>query len=230
MQHPLNSVATGSNRLNATDQIIGSPINRTSQKITGVLPAGGVMPINVPGKTFYLSYASNPLLIRPYPGGSFNSYDVGTGIKLEHGFTRLDIQNPLVIPVLFQVFIGFDEFIDNRVILAQSQFPLVAYPTYPTANAAATITITDRSKQAFNDINGNSWYAVSREAIYLYNIDAGTTYLLQKAGANTSSGPAIGAVYPTTSLRKAVSGNYVIATGGGNINMIVSELYYSIAA
>lgn len=227
--HPLAAIATGTNRINSTGATVGSPGNRTSQKITQVLAGGGIMQAQVPGTTFYIAYSSAPLNIRP-SGGSFNTYDVGTGLKFEKGFVLLEIQNPTTNPVLFQIFVGFDEFIDNRVILSQQQFPLVTFPTYPTANAAASIAFNDLSKTKFTDINGNQWYAVAREAIYVFNIDAGVTYLLQKKGANTSSGPAVGAVYPTTSLRFATAGDYAIATGGGNINVIASEIYFALAA
>lgn len=223
-------VSQGSNRINSTAQIIGSPENRASGLFTQVLPAGGSMPINIPGSTFYVTYCSSPLSVRPYPGGAFDTYPQGTGRRFEVGFTRLDLLNPSANPCLFQIWVGFDEYIDKRLILSTTSYPIVAYPTYPTANAATSLAINDLSGTKFTDINGNKWWAISREGIYVFNIDTGVTALIQKAGAITSSGPAVGAVYPQTSLRLPYQGNYSVQVGGGNINLIVSEGYYALPA
>jgi len=74
----------------------------------------------------------------------------------------------------------------------------------------------------------NKWYAVNRVAILIFNPDAGVTLLLQKAGSVVANGPAIGIIYPTTSLRVDASGNYCLQLGGANINAVVSEIYNAV--
>lgn len=216
-----------SNRVNQTGLIIGSPENRASQAFTNVVLANSTESIPLPGNNFYFAYASAPVNVRPNKG-IYNTYATGTGLELEQGFTNLEIQNPTNNPILYQIFVGFDKFIDKRVIIDQSTMSLVAFPTYPVSNASGIINIVDLSAQAFTDINGGLWYAVSREGIYVFNPDAGVTLNLQAAGAVGSGGPSIGVVYPTTTLRMGVCGDYSISTGGGNINAIVSEVYYSL--
>jgi hypothetical protein len=53
---------------------------------------------------------------------------------------------------------------------------------------------------------------------------------LQLANATTSSGRAVAAIYPQTSLNLPVSGNYTMSVGGGNINVVASEIYSAIPA
>lgn len=222
---PLFPVARGSNQQNLTGQLIGSAANRVSQNYTNVLPAGAVEPINFPGTTFYISYSAAPVNIRPR-GGTFNTYLQGTGIKFEKGFTSLEIQNANAFPVLVQVFIGFDEFIDNRVIIDYTAQPLVAIPRCDTASSLTFIDCSDLSTQAITDINGGKWWGIQREALYVFNPDTGITLLLQKAGANTSSGPAVAVIYPQTTLRYPSSGNFSLSLAGATINAIVSDIYY----
>jgi hypothetical protein len=227
-----HAVAQGSNRLNSQGVRQVGVFNRTSQFWTQVVPAGQTLVASVPGSTFVVTYCSLAPSVRPNPSGSFNTYQMGTGLDTseEGPFVMLEVANPYAVDILVQLFIGFDGFIDHRLILDQSAFPQVAYPTYPTANAAAAVAITDKSGTKFTDINGKQWYAVSREGIYISNIDAGVTLLLQHQGSVVSNGPAVAAVYPTTTLRYPSAGNFSLSVGGGNINAIVSEIYFSLAA
>jgi len=147
-----------------------------------------------------------------------------------NAFTMMEVRNNNSFVVVFELFVGFQGFIDNKLILSNSLYPQIAYPTYPTASAAAAVAINDLSGTKFTDINGGSWYALYRVAIVISNTDSGVTLNLQKAGAATSSGPAIVTIFPLTSIRIDVSGNYSLSIGGGNVNAIVSELYSALAA
>jgi len=224
-------VAQSDNRLNTQGMPLGTFKNRRSTFVSGSLPAGETRQLAVSGSQFYITAASAPVTLRP-SGGIFNSYQQGTGLQLQevNAFSSLEVFNPLAVAVAFQIFVGFDQFLDNRLYLVNQAQPIVAFPTYPTPNSAASIAINDLAGGPFTDINGGKWYAISRVAIIICNTDTGVSYLLMKASATTSSDPAIAAVYPQTSLRLENSGNYKMATGGGNINAIVSELYQAIAA
>ena len=219
--------AVGSNRTNLTGVNLPSAENRTSQQYTNALLANQTYQVALPGTTFYLGYTSSPVNIRPR-GGVFNSYSQGTGIKLEKGFTSLEIQNPNNIPVLVQLFVGFDEFIDNRLIVDTTAQPLVAIPRCSTASSLTYIDCSDLSAQAVTDINGGTWYAISREALYIFNPDTGITLLLQLSGANSSSGASVAVIYPLTTLRYPATGDYSLSLGGATINAIVSDVYYAL--
>jgi hypothetical protein len=203
--------------------------NRTSLTVPLSVPANSTMPLPVSGTQFYLVVATDTVDIRP-SGGVFNTYSQGKGLQLtlENAFSMLEIKNDHPFPVVVAIFVGFDDFIDKTLIINQSFEKQVAYPTYPTANAAASIDFVDLSGQLFQDINGNEWFALSREAIYVSNLDTGVTLLLAESGATNPTDPATIAIFPTTSLRYPTAGDFTITTGGGNINAIASEIYYAI--
>jgi hypothetical protein len=230
---PVNGipVATGSNRVNSSGASLGTVKARSSITINNIVPANSTLQVPATGTQFYVIIQTAPVAIRP-SGGVFNVYEQGTGLQLEeiNAFQLLEIKNDNAFPVVFSLFVGFDQFIDNRLILSATGEMLVARPTYPTASAGIAVDINDISGAAFTDINGNGWYALNREAIYVFNPAPGVPLLLQAAGSAISNGPAVAVIYPTTSLRYAASGDYSISVGGGNINAIVSELYNAIPA
>lgn len=223
-------VAQGSNRVNSQGGIIPSPRNRTSLYYSNIVAAGATLPIPCSGTQFYVIIATLPVNIRP-AGGIFNSYEKGTGLQLDptNAFDLLEVQNPNAVAVVFQIFVGFDGFIDNRLILVQSANQQVVYGTYPVSNASATINITDISGSPFTDVNGNRWYALARVCIIVFNADSGTTYALQKASATASTDASVGIIQPLQNVRFDYSGNYRIRAGGV-INVIVSEIYEAIPA
>lgn len=224
-------VAQGNNRLNSSGLPLADFRSRGSQQINNIVQAGDTLPVPCNGTQFYVLFCSNTISIRP-SGGVFNDYGQGTGLNLPdiNQFNLLEVKNNSASAIVFALFVGFDSFIDNRLILTDNLTPLVAFPTYPTANAANAIAINDLSGQPFTDINGKKWYGVSRQSILVFNPDTGVTLLLQAAGSAISSGPAVGIIYPQTSLNYPASGNYSISVGGGNINAIVSEIYTALPA
>lgn len=221
-------VATNNNRLNNAGQFT-SPLAKSSQIFNNVVAAGGTFPISLSGTQYYLLIATLPILVRP-SGGSFDTHVAGTGKQFleQNSFDKVEIFNPNAVAVVFSIFIGWDDYIDKRLILANQQTPQVVYPTYPTPNAATSLAIPDISGSQFADINATLWIALYRVAMLFFNPDTGVTYLVQKTGAATASGPAIAAVYPQTSLRIDAEGDYALHVGGGNINAIVSEIYAAI--
>lgn len=224
-------VATGTNRTNSGGRSLGTVKSRMSLVYNGIVPASGTVPVPAAGTQFYVTVATAEISVRP-SGGVFNPYAQGTGLQLEeiNAFELLEVKNENAFPVVFQLFVGFDQYIDNRLILNITGQKVVMRPTYDTASTAAIVDIDDISGQPFTDINGNNFYAMAREAIYVFNPDAGVTLLLQKAGSVVSNGPAVAIIYPLTTLRLPVSGNYRLNVGGGNINAIVSEGYEALPA
>jgi hypothetical protein len=223
--------AEGNNRVNTQGVALPDKRNRTSNTFNQTVAPGQVLPISCTGTQFYVLFTSAPISIRP-SRGTFNSYNTGQGLRLddETAFNQIELWNTTASTIVVSVFVGYQEFIDQTLILNNVTNPNVAYPTFPTANAAAVVNINDLSGQKFTDINGKNWYAISRVAILVFNTDSGATYLIQKSGSAVSNGPAIAAVFPLTAIRLDTSGNYTMATGGGNINVIVSEIYNAIPA
>lgn len=226
--------ATTTNRVNTQGAALPDKRNRVSNVYNITIPAAvnGVAGVNsqvCTGTQFYVLYTSAPVSVRPSKG-SYNVYNIGQGLQLddENAFTQLEFQNTTANIIVVSIFVGWQEFIDRTLIINNVTNPAVVFPTYPTPNAAATVTITDKSGTAFTDINGGKWIAISRVAILVFNTDSGATYLIQKAGSAVANGPAIAAVFPLTAIRLDVTGNYSMATGGGNINVIVSEIYNAI--
>lgn len=226
--------ATTTNRVNTSGATLPDKRNRVSNVYNVTVPAAvngvpGVLPQVCTGTQFYVLYTSAPINIRPSKG-SYNSYNTGQGLQLddENAFTQVEFQNTTANAVVVSLFVGWQEFIDRTLIINNVTNPAVAFPTYPTPNAAASIAINDLSGQTFNDINGKKWIAISRVAILVFNVDSGATYLIQKKGSAVANGPAIGAVFPLTAVRLDVTGDYSMATGGGTINVIVSEIYNAI--
>jgi hypothetical protein len=229
----LPQTASGDNRVNTSGMVIGTVKNRTSLVYTNTIADGQILPIPCAGTQFYLLISTGPIDVRP-SGGVFNTYSQGQGLQLdlENAFTQLEVRNSSGFPVVFRIFVGFDGFIDNTLILNVNPngSQQVAYPTYPTPNSAAHVDIPDLSGQSFRDVNGKQWYALARVAIIISDTDTGVTFLLQKSGASTASGEAVCAIFPQTSIRMDIAGDYSMDLGGANLNCLVSEIYNALAA
>ena len=216
------------------------PGAKSSRQVPVTLPAatvinGQVTPSEIQvtqsGTQFYVSSCSAPVLIQPIRAGAIgatNLFGNGQGQTVADGFETLKIANTQPFPLVALVWVGFDEFINNQLVLAGTTAQQIAFPTYQSPGSATHVAINDLSGQVFTDINGKKWGAINRVAILVFNTDSGTTLLLQKAGAATASGVAVGVIYPVTPIRFDFGGNYSLDIGGGNINAVVSEIYLSI--
>jgi hypothetical protein len=193
------------------------------------IPAGQTQRAVGSGLQFYLVVATASVNIRPL-GGDFVNYPQGTGLNVAKSFAYLEIQNPNAFPVVVSVWVGNDDFIDKRLILANSQTPSIAFPTYPIPGVGTFVNIVDLSGGSFLDINGVQWLALFRESIIISNLTSGSTYKLSgfsPVGADT--GTAIGMIPPGLPVRYDVSGNYTIPVGAAP-QLLVSEIYSSILA
>jgi hypothetical protein len=223
---PASIVSVANNTVNTQGRPPATPKNRTSIFISNIIQPGETLPMSVAGNTFYVTVATAELQIRP-SNGAFNGYSVGTGLDLDlsNSFEKIEVRNDNAFAVVFQIFVGFDRYIDKRLYLDTTNLPLVTIPTYSTPSTAAAVQITDKSAQVVTDINGQEWYAISRQSIVIANTDAGVTLLVQQFGSVVANGPAIGAVPPLTSWQLATSGDYTLHLGGAMINAIVAEVY-----
>ena len=214
---------------------------KSSRQIPVVVPAGvaingsvnpGEFAITQTGNLFYVLSTSAPITLQPVRAGSIgnaNIFSTGQGQPVSDGFDTLTVKNFSLFPIVCLIWVGYDSFINDQLYLVNSAYSQVANPTYPLANAAAVVNIPDLSGQSFFDINGKKWGALSRVAILVFNTDSGVSVTLQKAGALTATGPAVGLIYPLTPVRFDIAGDYCLCNGGGNVNCIVSEIYNAIA-
>src|SRR6266568_3579745 len=217
------------NRVNTQGQPRANKKFRASFRYANICQPGQTLPVPASGTQFYFRVSTGTIQARP-AGGVFSDYAQGQGMQLddENAFDMLEVRNATTNAIVFEVFIGFQGFIDNQLILSFQTTRVVGFPTAKRASTQAIIDIIDKSGQQFTDINGNQWYALYREAFYVFNPDAAVTLLVKKAASITSNDDAIAVVYPVTSLRLPYSGNYRLNLGGANINAIVSEGYYAI--
>ena len=215
-------------------------VAKTSRQIPVIIPAGvmtnnqitpGEFAVTQSGNFFYVIATSAPVQIQPVRGGftgAVNTFGSGQGQPVGNSFDTLTIKNPTLYSIVALIWVGYDSFINDQLLLQSSNYTPVVYPTYPTASAASIVNIPDLSGQPFFDINGKKWGALSRICILVFNVDSGTTINLQKAGSTSSSGVAVGVSFPLTPTRFDFSGDYCFNLGGAPINLIVSEIYNSI--
>jgi|HubBroStandDraft_2_1064218.scaffolds.fasta_scaffold00568_22 hypothetical protein len=228
-------VAVGNNRTNSSGQAPTIGQQRGSALINIAIAAGQTIPIPQAGNQFYFVVAQAPVVVQPFiqgatPGAAV-TYSQGTGMRSAPGseFSNLNVTNPNANSTVISLFVGFDGFIDNRLIEVSSGVSQVAHPVLSVPASTTTVNIPDLSGGAFTDIDGNSWLAISRVSIQMTNFASATDYLLQAYGAATNSGPAILGCLARTSLILNVDGNYAVSNGGGLINMVVSEIYNAIS-
>lgn len=218
-------VATGNNRINSQGRPPDNLRAKTSQIINNIVQPGTTLPVPAAGTQFYLLVATLPIEIRP-SGGVFNMYSAGKGLNLlpQNAFELLEVRNTSAVAVVFSIFVGFDGYIDNTLILnTASGEAQVVFPTYPVENADNDISILDLSGSVIADPNGDEWYAISRTAILLFNADTAAVYSV----VNMANNKTVALLQPVQALRLDFSGDYRIVEGG-NINAIVSEIYQAI--
>lgn len=219
-------VATGNNRVSANGEALLAQKSRGSQFIQNVILPGQSLQVPANGTQFYVRVATGPIMIKP-DSGTENEYEVGTGLQLDivNQFSLLQITNNQATAIVFEIFVGFDVYIDKRFYLNSTITPQVVYPTSPVAATETTIDIPDISTLLFQDINGNEFYALQRTCVLISNVDTGVTLLIQAANATVSGGPAVGSVPPETTFRLDASGDFALTLGGAAVNAIVSEIY-----
>jgi len=207
-----------------------------SQSQTVTVPAAvgnmpGSMVLTLSGVKWFYRAGNGTLYIRP-PGGAESAYNPGDydGVDPASPFDYLELINRNAFPISALICVGAGNYGTVAVIEQSATSPNVVNPTSPLPTTSAKINIPDLSGQAFTDINGKKWLALSRVSINVSNCDPAATFLLQALAATTGNGPAVYTIPPSQVLRFDISGDYSINAGGANINCIVSETYQAIPA
>lgn len=218
-------VSTG-NRQNSVGRFSPAGVNRTSQIITTIIPAGQKFPVSQAGRRFYLPVATGAVNIKPN-NGSTNNYVQGTGLEVDENniFANLEVHNPNTFNVVIQIFVGFGSYIDNRLIVYDPNTISTLYGTSPIVNVSANIDIPDLSGNPITGPNGELYLALNRIAIYVSNVDLASDYTLKNVALNQSY---LTTFHLTNSVIPA-QGHYHLS-GGGLINATVAELYNVIRA
>lgn len=227
-----NSAADNQNLQNLSGRAFTERIAaKGTQTIKNIIPAGASQYFPCDGEFFYFEAASGPINVAPdcaYGKGVENPYGTGLGLRLDriNSFHGLQIRNPDASnSVFFQMKVGFDAFIDNRLIYPDLLFKQITIQTYSTYRSAATsATVTDLSGTVITDNNGNQWYAVNRQLLCLFNNDSTEYWFL----TNTADTKDEGSLYAGHSIQLPVSGNFKVFQGGSHsssVNGIITEIY-----
>jgi len=197
-------------------------VNRTSQIVTTIVPAGKTFPLYQAGNNFYLIVATGVVIIKPN-NGSQNEYVQGTGLIVDdlNIFASIQITNNTPQDIVLRIFVGFGNYIDNRLIVYDPsvlQSPHSVLSTLPGGNV---VLIPDLSNTAMTGPNGEKFLALNRIALYVSNNDTGVTYNVQNASGSLN----LVSVFPLTAIVYPVSGDLSIRVPSGGINAIISEVY-----
>lgn len=202
-------------------------VNRSSQIVTSVIPANGFLSIFQAGARFYLIVATGVLSIKP-SNGSENDYVQGTGLSPEETnyFANIQIRNHTAKPIVFQIFVGFGNYIDNRLIVYDPSVIQAPHSVLSTLPGGNTVLIPDLSNTAMVGPNGEAFLALNRIALYVSNNDSGVTYNVQNSAGTKN----LVSVFPLTAIGYPISGDLSIRVPSGGINAIISEIYNVIFA
>jgi hypothetical protein len=146
-----------------------------------VVGPGQTLPVQLSGAEFYFTVLTGPVFCRPNPGGTFNQFVQGQGLR--GNFTSLEIQNPGANAVVFQVFATPAEFIDRRLIpdpLSQSIVKAVPTDGWKEIEAETYgYAWPDLSGTTFQDAEGNSWMATRRNLVSIQCLNPGDSIRLK---------------------------------------------------
>lgn len=120
---PAAIIVSQGNRLNSDGTLSHNVAGRGSFPFVQTLPAAGspgaTLTWPLAGHYFYVYASTGPLLIQPNNGNQI-SYDQGTGEDQgsNNPFNKLTISNPSNKAVTFTLVVGYDSFIDKRLVIA----------------------------------------------------------------------------------------------------------------
>jgi hypothetical protein len=127
--------------------------------------------------------------------------------------------------VIFSIWVGWGDYIDNRVIMNNPMISNVCVPTSPIVNSTNNINIPDLSGAPIVDIDGVTWLALTRTEICVSNYDIATTYTVEGMNAPNAK---VRAVHPLTDIVMQNNGNFRINIPTSAINAIVAETYQAV--
>ncbi len=222
LPNPILPIVTTNNRLNTS----GSPVSGvggTSFYIYDTVAPGQTTCYAVSGTSFYVFSSNGTLSIQP-SGGYFVEYTQGTGLMKKDGntLTQLNVQNTGATAVTFILFVGFDEFIDRRVVLVNG--PLTA--AVPVQNAATKNKGTGKTTIAGGSTDtyaGTANGSAARKSITVTNNDGAQTLQVFDS-TNTlfaTIQPAMAWFMESSDVWKVHNAN------GGAVAYNVGEVYYA---
>jgi hypothetical protein len=196
--------------------------------VTIPLGANETQRITARGTVAYFAIATAPVEMK-CDNADYSLYYQGTGIESVNAFNILTLLNPNNFPIAVAVWVGFDGYIDRRLILNTAAQPNVIHPVLIAPGFAGAVPIPDLSGTTFTDINNKGWIAISRLQILVSNIDPTNLILLQAFGNSVWNTGAVFAVQPLTEIGLNVQGDYYLLQNGGTVNALVSEVYSAVA-
>jgi hypothetical protein len=225
----------------------GAQVQATANQLAGSIamsiPANSTLPQSIQGSFFYIQAASAAIEVK-VGGSDFNVYAPGTGYRMpkipnpsvpgaeiQSSFALMQIRNPNDFPVAFAIFVGFGDFIDNRLILQQGiVFPVMKVTYTGVPPAVGPIPIDDISGLEFQDQNGVDWLALNRVCFYVDNNSNSSPLLLLDEDSDVTGASAnCGTIFPSTTRTFPVSGDFSLDNGGSTIPACVIEIYNAIA-
>ncbi len=78
------------------------------------IPAGGAQLIQVTGENFLVRSTSGPVNVR-WDGGYLSKLNAGQGYRVRKGFNKLALTNDAAVPIVGEIQIADDDFIDNNI-------------------------------------------------------------------------------------------------------------------
>lgn len=203
--------------------------------ITFSLAAGSSIAQNAYGTNAYLFICSALVNMRvrgvKYGTGTYSTFSQATGIKTKVPFDTVEIQNENAFAVAIQLWVGDDDFIDNRSNLPSSN-PDVPNIVFNGKTSPASVLIPDLSGNPFFDNNGLQWIAIQRLKIIICNQDTGGNVIQiqsqTSAAYNDGTGTLI--VPALQDIEYTTGGDFSAWSAGGTIIGIISEIYQAILA
>lgn len=201
-------------------------VNRTSQIVTTIIPAGQQISIFQAGARFYLIVATGLLSVKPN-NGSENNYVQGTGLECDelNFFANIKVVNPNSFNVVLQIFVGFGNYIDNRLIVYDPTVIQAVYSTYGVANSINDVLIPDKSGQAIVAADGTRYLALNRVSLSVFNLDTGVTLGVSTPSSLTN---VLALIFPQTGIILNWSGNFRVKVPAAFVNGVISEVYNAI--
>lgn len=103
-------------------------IRQQANLLTPIIPANGILALNVPGRYCYLVDAASRIGMRigDQPESLFAP---GSGVAFPEGsdFERVELRNPTGAAQQVSVWVGYSEFVDRRIALIEPETELVAW-------------------------------------------------------------------------------------------------------
>lgn len=199
-----------------------------SAKVDLLVPAGKVVPVEVPGKFFRVLESDAPLQIR-YDSGPFIPHDIGTGqilpapldqngVPRQTYFKRLEIRNTsLVVDSNVTLFIGTDDYVDDRLNLTRlaegKYLPVMEGKTRVAGWAGNSLAgAASITSSATVPIDGGdvAYVDIKKQSVVFTNLD-----LLNDIDIRDDAGTKCGVVFPAKQIILPVSEAITFHNGTG---------------